>query len=445
VYFVNLSAFKAYDVRGVYPTELDEELASKVAKAFAHHMRVEKIVVGMDARESSPAIHDAILKALSSMGVDVYDIGVCNTPLLNYTVVAKGFAAGIMISASHSTKEYNALKLIKHGVQLSIPGELEQIKTLVENNVEIHPVKNELGNVFTLHVLNDYLAELEERFMKVKGLKIVVDYGNGMGSVTAKHLFEKLGLEIHALNEKVDCTFPVHPANPAEEENLKQLRESVVLESADCGIAFDGDADRSFLIDDKGRIIYPDIMTALLAPSELEGRSEKRIYYDLRFSKVVPEVIAANRGIPIIMRVGNPFYKEKLKREGGVFAAELSGHVMFQDHYCIDDGLYAALKVLKVMVEKQEKLSDLIEPLLKYPSTPELNFKVDDADAVLKRVKSAFTGGRSIELDGVYMIYPDWWFNLRKSNTEPIVRLRLEANSKDLLERMKKKLVDLIK
>jgi phosphomannomutase len=445
-HLMNLSAFRSYDVRGVYPSEINEELAASVARAFASRLHADKVVLGMDARDSSPSLHRAIQKALIGMGVDVYDIGLCTTPLLNYAVVARGFIGGIMISASHNSKEFNAMKLIRQGIQLSSPGELDEIKELVERKEDLKPIKERMGDVFTLDVLNDYVKEIIEHFAKVKGLKVIVDYSSGMGSITAKPVFEKLGLDVIALNEKIDCTFPVHSSDPTHEENVKQLRERVVAESADCGIIFDGDADRSFIIDNLGRVVLPDIITAMLAPHELSGRSEKRIYYDLRFSRVVPEVIAAHRGIPIVMRVGNPYYKERLRNDGGIFAAELSGHMMFQDHYCIDDGLYAALKVLKSMMEHHKKLSDMVQPLKRYHITPELDFTVHDAEAVINRVKEAFKNEKNIPLDGLYIVHREWWFNLRKSNTgESVVRLRIEASTQEKLEELKGRIVALIK
>jgi len=442
---INPIIFKAYDVRGVYPSEVNEEAAVAVAKALAFLLSAKKLVIGRDARASSPSLHKAILKALTDVGVGVVDLGVCPTPLTNYTIAKKGFAGGIMISASHNPPEYNAFKLIKNPcLQLSSPGGMDEIKKLALNPAVSEKVEKDKGMVEQVDVLSEYVAELTEHFVGVKGLRIVVDYGNGMGSVTAKPVFEKLGLKVIPLYEEVDCTFPNHYANPAEEKNLKELKKRVVSEKADLGIAFDGDADRGFVIDEKGRTVYPDIMMALLVPSQLKGRSDKRVYYDLRSSRILPEIINKNKGQAMITRVGTPFYKEKLVKEGGVFGGELSGHMFFQDHYCIDDGLYATLKVMKVVAESKKKLSELAKPLLKYYSSPEINMKVANPDAVLEKVRKAFSDGKSTELDGVFISYPDWWLSLRKSNTEPVVRLRLEANTKQKMEAMKNKLVNLI-
>ena len=443
---INPKIFKAYDVRGVYPSEINEEACAATAKALAFFLEADKLVLGRDARPSSDSINNAIIKALVEAGVGVVDIGKCTRPLHSYVIAKKEFSGGIMITASHSPREYNGLKLIqKPCFQLSSPGAMDDIKKLALNPAVSGRVENKKGGVEKLDILNEYVEELAEHFVEVKDLKVVVDYGNGMGSITAKPVLEKLGLKIIPLYEEIDCTFPNHPSNPSEEKNLEELREVVLREKADLGIAFDGDADRAVIIDEKGGIIYPDIITAILVPYELQGRSDKRVYYDLRFSKIVGDIIKDNNGEGIMLRVGNPFYKERLVKEGGVFGAEFSGHMFFQDHYCIDDGLYSALKVMKVVVKSKKKLSDLAEPLKKYYQSPEINMRVADPDQTLEKARNAFSDGKSLDIDGVYISYPDWWFSLRKSNTEPLIRLRLEANSKQRLDEMRERLLGMIK
>jgi phosphomannomutase len=438
---IKLSAFKSYDVRGVYPSEINEELAVAVAKAFAFFLQSDRVLVGRDDRVSSPKLHDALVNTFLDLGVDVYDLGVTNTPLFNYASAIKDFAGGIMITASHNPPEYNAFKIVKDGIQMSSPGELDDVKKIALNSGAISPLRPQKGKLISLEIIDEYVKELSDHFIDVKNLKVVVDYGNGMGSVNAKPVFKKLGLEIIPLYENIDCSFPNHHANPAEEKNIAELRKRVVDEKADLGIAFDGDADRSFIIDNNGDVIYPDIMMTLLVSHELKGRADKRVYFDLRSSKILAEVVKENRGLPEMVRVGNPFLKHKLKDQGGVFAGELSGHIMFQDHYCIDDGLYAALKVMKVLVESKKKLSEIVLPLKKYYQTPEINTKVKDADDTLRKVEESFPKGEHIEMDGVFVRFDDWWFSLRKSNTEPVVRLRVEANTKEKMNEMKEKIM----
>ena len=441
----DINIFKAYDVRGIYPSEINEQAAADIAKAFAFYLRANKLVIGRDARASSPLLYKAIVNALVEVGVSVIDVGECTRPLHSYAIAKKNFPGGIMITASHSPAEYNGFKLIQHPCfQLSSPGGMDEVKKLVMNPDVIREAQQEKGSVVELNILDEYVNEVAGEFVDLKALTVVVDYGNGMGSLTARLVFEKLGIKVIPLYEEIDCTFPNHPSNPAEEKNLEELRKTVQMQKADLGIAFDGDADRAFIIDDTGRIIYPDILAAFLIPSELKGRSEKRVYYDLRFSRIVSDVLKKSKGKGIMMRVGNPFYKEKLVNEGGVFGVELSGHFMFQDHYNIDDGLFASLKVMEAVAEAKKKLSELVKPLLRYYSSPEINMKVNNPDDVLENVKKAFKDGKSVELDGVYISYPDWWFSLRKSNTEPLVRLRLETNSKEKLDEMKDKLLRII-
>jgi phosphomannomutase len=442
---VDINIFKAYDVRGIYPTEINEEAVAAIAKAFAFFLNANKIVIGRDCRASSPSLHKAVVNALVEVGVNVIDIGFCPTPLLNYTISKKGFPGGIMISASHNPKEYNALKLIKAPcLQLSSPGDIDEVKKLVMNPEVVREAQQQKGSVQEFNAIDEYIEDVVEEFVDLKGMRVVVDYGNGMGSLTARRVFEKMGIIVIPLYEAVDCSFPNHPANPAEEKNLEELRKAVVMQKADLGIAFDGDADRAFIIDDTGRIVYPDIMMALLVHSELRGRTDKRVYYDLRSSRILSDVIKQNNGKPIMMRVGNPFTKEKLLKDGGVFGGELSGHMMFQDHYCIDDGLFASLKVMEAVAEAKKKLSELVNPLLKYYPSPEINMRVNNPDDTLQRVRDAFKDGKSVDLDGVFISYPDWWFSLRKSNTEPVVRLRLEANTKQKLDEMQQKILNII-
>lgn len=443
---INPKVFKAYDVRGVYPSDINEEVASATAKALAFHLQSKEIAVGRDARASSPSLFSAITKALVEVGVKVIDIGLCPTPLLHYTVAKKGFAGGIMISASHNPPEYNAFKLVKKPCfQLSSPGDMDFIKKLALNPEVTSKIGDTKGAVEKLDILTEYVAELSEHFSGMKPLTVVVDYGNGMGSITAKPVMEKLGIKVIPLFEEINIINPTHHANPAEEKNLEELKKAVVERKADLGIAFDGDADRAFIIDDKGKTVYPDIMMALLVPSQLKGRSDKRVYYDLRSSKILPDVIKENHGEAIMMRVGNPFTKEKLLTDGGVFGGELAGHIMFQDHYCVDDGLYAALKVMDAVAESSKKLSELVKPLHKYYHTPEINTQVANPDEVINKVKEAFKDGELNELDGILINYPGWWFSLRKSNTEPVVRLRLEADTSEKMHEMRDKILAMLK
>jgi len=443
---INPHIFRAYDIRAPYPSDLNEEAGAAIAKALAFFINADKIVIGRDSKDSSASIHKAMIDALVDVGVHVYDMGEVPTPLIMYAVAKKGFIGGIIVTASHTASAHAGIKLVKHpNFQLSIPGELEDIKKLSMNPAIADEVKDTKGKVEKFSILDEYVEELSEKFIELKDLKIVVDYGNGMGSISAKPVFEKIGLTVIPMYEEIDMSFPNHIANPMDESTMDDLRKRVVEEKADLGVSFDGDADRTFCIDENGEIVYPDIITAILIPNELKGRSDKRVYYDIRMSRVVQEVIKEENGEGIMTRGGNPFYKSQLTEQGGVFGAEVTGHVFFQDHYNIDDGLYFALKAMKAVVYSKKKLSELANPLKKYFASPELRLKVGDADKTLDKVKNAFTDGKLVEIDGVRVDYPDWWFILRKSNTEPAIKLRIEANTKEKLDEMTENLVGMIK
>jgi phosphomannomutase len=442
---INPKIFKAYDIRGIYPDEINEEAGKKIGAAFAKFFgdKTDNFFVGRDARLSSPALFEALAKGITSQGKNVLDIGTCTNPMLIFAVKKTPKSAGVMVSASHSPWQYNAFKLnAPRGIQMS-DEKYDPIKEMALKGDFIQAEK--AGTIEKRSILGEYIAHILEYASKdLNKLKVVVDYGNGVGAVSAKPVFEKLSIEAISLYEEPDGRFPNHPADPHNIENMEELRRRVVAEKADLGIFFDGDADRGIIIDEKGEIVFADLMVALLAQEELKKFPGEKVYYDLRFSKVVKEIVEANGGKPVMMRVGNPFYKEKMEFEGGAVAGEFSGHIFTREGMGIDDGLFAAIKIMNIIVARGKKLSELIAPLKKYFATEEINIKVADADAALKKVAEYFKDGRSIDLDGVYIEYPDWWFSLRKSNTEPVVRLRVEANTKELMEEKKKELVELI-
>ncbi|MEA3429960.1 MAG: phosphomannomutase/phosphoglucomutase [Nanoarchaeota archaeon] len=433
-----MGVYSTYDIRGLYPAEINEELAYKVGRAFVTFLECKKVVVGRDGRTSSPSLQKALMQGIIDQGADVFDIGLTATPLMNFA--AKDYDAGIMISASHNPGQYNAFKLVKRPVLQMHTKELQIILDLAEKNEFVDAEIT--GNIIELNPINEY-AEHVLKKCDFSGLKVVVDYGNGVGSVIAKPVFDKLDIEVISLYEEIDGTFPNHPANPHDIENLVDLQKAVKENDADLGIFFDGDADRSQLVDETGEILMPDILLALLVPEELGRFPGSNVYYDLRFSKIVKDVILENGGNPYMLKVGNPFFKEKMLT-GGCLAGELSGHIMFKDHFSIDDGLYAAVKLMNLLSKCEWCLSELVQPLKRYFSTPEINLKVDNADEVLKIVEGNFLPGKHLILDGVHVTFSDWWFSLRKSNNEPLVRLRLEADTKELMNQKKDEILKII-
>jgi phosphomannomutase len=437
------SVFKAYDIRGVYPADLDEETAYLVGRAFVAFLKCKNVVVGRDMRKSGESLFEELSKGITDQGAEVIDIGVCTTPMLSFAVAKLGYDSGIMISASHNPKQYNAFKLImKYAEQMSGETGISEIFELCRRN-EFKPKKK--GTMRKKDVLPDYKAHVLSFGRNIKGLKVAVDYGNGVGAISARPVFSELDISIVPLYEEPDGNFPNHEANPVKYETLKDLQAKILSEKADLGIAFDGDGDRSIVLDRKGNIISPDLLLGILAEEELKEKKGGKVYYDLRFSKAIKEAIAANGGVPVMMKVGNPFYKSALIHHGGILAGEFSGHIMFKDNFCIDDGLFAAVKLLNLMCKNGKDVSDLVKPLQRYFQSEEINFEVSDPKAMLDSVEKAYYDGDVSDMDGILVEYDKWWFSIRASNTEPIVRLRLEADTKQLLEEKKKELLEFIK
>jgi len=440
---LNDKVFKAYDIRGLYPEEVNEELAYAVGKAFAKHLSCKKVVVGHDMRESSKSLFDSLSKGLTEMGTSVTNIGLCTTPMLNFSVAHYKYDGGIMISASHNPGKYNAFKMIAPpALQMGKGSGMEEIKELAMGG-EFTPCSDK-GTIEEKDVLQDYLEHLKKFCDNINDIKIVADYGNGVGAISAKPLLDALPVTATHLYDEPDGTFPNHEANPHDISNFKDLQEKVKAEGADVGLFFDGDADRCAIVDEKGEIVFPDIVLGAITEHRLDKYDDKRVYYDLRFTKAMKEVVEAKGGKAIMMKVGNPFYKEKLIKDGGAFGGELSGHLMFSENYNIDDGIFAAVMLLDVMGRTGKTMSELAAPMRKYFQTEEINTKVKDADTVMDEAREMFKDGESIELDGVYIRFEDWWFNLRKSNTEPLVRLRIEADTEELLAEKRKILTEMI-
>lgn len=450
---INPKIFKTYDIRGIYPEEINEEAVNKIGAAFAIYLKgkTDNIVVGRDARISSPSLFNALVEGIISQGTNVIDIGICTNPMLIFaTKKIGGDIGGIMLSASHSPPNINGLKLMGERSIQMMAEEVEPIKQLA--HVGNFVIADEKGRVISRSILDEYIPHILSFCGQIKGLKVIADYGNGVGAVSGREVFNRLNIEYIPIYEEPDGNFPNHFPDPHNIENMKELRERVKNEKADLGVFFDGDADRSIMIDEAGEIVFADMLVAALAREELKKyvgekvlpETARRVYYDLRCSKVVKEIVEQSGGVPVMMRVGNPFYKKKMNLEGGVLAGEFSGHLFFKENYAIDDGLFAAIKTMDLICKSGKKLSELINPLKKYFATEEINMKVSDADEALKKVEDHYKDGHSIDLDGVYIEYPDWWFSLRKSNTEPVVRLRLEADNRNLLEEKRGELVRLI-
>ncbi|UCG95748.1 MAG: phosphomannomutase/phosphoglucomutase [archaeon] len=441
-----MGIFKAYDVRGKYPGEINEEWAFRIGLAFAKFLKGKKVVIGMDARESSTSIKEAVMGGLCSENKEITDIGLCNTPMLYFALIKWNLDGGIMISASHNPPEFNGIKMVKN-----VDGNLMQIgKSSGMAEIEELAKESEVKEVEVRYkkrsVLEEYVRYMLDKLERRVGLKIVVDYGNGVGSIAAKPFFEKTEFEVCHIYDEPKPRFPHHDPNPHVKENFKDLVKEVKKRSADLGIFFDGDADRGIPVNEKGIELRGDILIGILALDVLEKYPGEKIFYDLRSSKTLAEEIKGAGGEPIEMKVGNPYYKEKLIKEGGALGGETSGHIMYKEHFCIDDGLYAMIKLINIMTRTGKKLSELGKPFTKYYKTYEINIRVQDKESRLKDVEEVYRnkGGKIEKIDGVTVIFPEWWFNLRPSNTQNLLRLNLEAETKELMEEKTKELKEII-
>ncbi len=420
--------FKAYDIRGLYPQELNESLAYQTGNATAQVLGLtgKTFTVGRDMRVSGPMLKAAVIQGLVDAGVHVIDVGMVSTPAVTFSMHHLNTEGGIQVTASHNPAAYGGIKITGPGFKPIGGGTgMEEIERIAR---ACQIVKNPGGSVTETVTLDAYATYLAKLWAPKRRLKIVVDGGNGIIGTMFQHLLPKLAdVQLIPLNFDPDGRFPIHEANPLKLENLKQLQARVKAEKADFGAAFDGDGDRCALVDENGEFISCDFTTALLAKYYLAKEPGATVAYDLRSSKVVAEFVESLGGKAVETRVGHSFIKQTLKQEHAVFAGELSGHYYFRDFWNADSGLYAFILLANIASETT-RLSDLVKPLLKYFHTGEINFKVADPAAVFARAK-AMRGGTVQELDGVTVRFADWWFNLRASNTEPVVRLNLEANT----------------
>src|SRR3989338_442070 len=438
-----MSIFKAYDIRGIYPKELDEDIAYKIGRATAYFLKVKQIVVGRDVRFSGPKLFGALTKGINDQGVDVIDIGLCSSPMLYFAVNFLKAKGSVMVTASHNPKEYNGFKFTREkAIPISGDTGIKDIEKLVSVG-KFKDIKKR-GKVIKEDILKDYAKFVLGFAKKVKPLKVVIDTANGMGGLEAPKVFEKLPCKVVPLFFKLDGTFPNHDPNPLKGESLKFLIEEVKKEKADLGIAFDGDADRVFFITEKGEIIPADFITCLIAKEMLKHHPKEKILYDLRSSWIVKETVEEACGKASMSRVGHAFIKEQLRKEKGIFAGELSGHFYFRDAFYTDSGIVAAIWILNLLSSEGKKFSDLIKLLKKYYASGEINSEVEDKEGKMKELAKIYKDGKISWLDGIRVDFDNWWFNVRPSNTEPLLRLNLEAKSKEMMEKKRDEILKVI-
>jgi phosphomannomutase len=439
--------FKAYDVRGHFPAELDSDVARRIGSSFASFLESDRIVVGMDMRVSSPELATAFIDGVTAVGTDVVDIGLVSTDAL-YFASGRLELPGAMFTASHNPPEYNGLKLCKAKAEpIGVESGLGEIRAGAEAPDETGTGTEDRGSVEHMDVIEDYAAHCRSLIdvASLRPLKVAIDAGNGMAGKTVPVCFEPLPFEIEPLYFELDGTFPNHLANPLELDNISELRKLVADTSCDVGIAFDGDADRMFLVDDKGEPVSPSITTALVAERMLKKYPGEAIIYNLICSWTVPEVIEENGGKPVRTRVGHSFIKKVMADTGAVFGGEHSGHYYFRDNYRADSGMIAALLILEAMCEAEVPLSRLLEPFQRYFASGEINSEVSDQEGTLEKLASAYADGDQDHTDGLTVEYKDWWFNCRASNTEPLLRLNLEARTEQLKNNKSREVLGVIR
>ena len=438
--------FKAYDVRGVYPSELDEAGAEAIGRAYVERFEPRRIAVGRDMRVSSPSMQEALMRGAAAAGTDVLDIGLVGTEMLYFAVGSLGLEGGIMVTASHNPKEYTGMKLVRRGA-LPVGGEsgLFDLRDLAEtgNWRVTGPGEVRREDIWPAYV------ERVLSFVDVGAIeprKVVIDAANGMAGAMLPPVLERLPVETVRCYFEPDGTFPNHEPNPLLPENREFIVRKTLEEGADLGVAFDGDADRCFFVDDRGEFVPGDFATALLAESVLAKEPGAKVIYDVRASRAVPDTIERLGGTAVVERVGHAFIKARMRKEEAAFAGEVSGHYYFRDFSQADTGVVPFLLMLELISKKGRKLSEILEPLRgRYFLTGELNTPVADVPLKLQELKERYADGRVSHLDGVSVDFDDWHFNVRPSNTEPLLRLNLEAMSPELLDEKRDEVLGIIR
>ena len=439
--------FKAYDIRGTYPDEINEDVAEQVGHAFVEYLGAKEIAVGRDMRLSGPSLWNALVKGATEQGANVVDIGMVGTDQF-YHACAELKIPGVSVTASHNPPQYNGFKMVREmPFLLSGKDGIPEVRDLAAKGEFAKPkkvgtIRNvDLSDSFT----NKILSLVDEK--KIKPLKVIIDTGNGMVGPAIEKIMKHIPqITVIPMYFDPDGTFPNHGGDPLQEENRRELMQRVTAEGADLGFAFDGDGDRFFCIDDLGRFVPGDFMTALLSEEMLRLYPKSAIVYDLRASWCVKDRIEAVGGTALMNRVGHAFIKTRMKEEGAVFAGEVTGHYYFKDFHGADTGILPSLKVLEMVSRRGKKMSELLSELeAKYFISGEINFKVKDQVGVLAAIKSTYVSDTMYEMDGYSVEYKDWHMNIRSSNTEPLIRLNLEALSNGLMEQKRDEVIELIK
>jgi phosphomannomutase len=442
--------FKAYDIRGIYPEQLDEEAAYAIGRAFVTFLKADKVLVGRDMRLSGPSVFDAVTRGIMDQGADVINIGMVSTDQY-YFACDRQKLPGMMVTASHNPKQYNGFKMVREMPYLLSGDEgIQDLRRIVENDDYAPATRKgtmselDLSEEFIAAVLDlidvDAIAKAQPR------LKVIADTGNGMVGPILKRVYDRLPVDLIGMYLDPDGSLPNHGLDPLQPENRAELEARVVSEQAAVGFAFDGDGDRFFAIDDRGQFIAGDYMTALLGQYLLKKKPGSKIVYDVRASWAVPELITADGGTPLMERVGHAFIKRRMAEEGALFGGEVTGHYYFQDFGYADSGLVPSLLILEMLATSGKKMSELLEPLeAKYFISGEINSTVSDVQSRLEALKDRFSDAEIGTMDGLSITYPTWHFNVRPSNTEPLLRLNLEALTREEMEQRRDEVLAIIR
>jgi phosphomannomutase len=448
---INPGIFKAYDIRGLYPGEINETVAHQIGRGFVAYLQATQIGVSRDMRVSSPAIAAAFIEGARQQGADVIDYGMLPTDVLYYATVTDRLEGGAQITASHNPGKYNGIKMVRaEALPLSGDAGIGDIRDMIASDRLPAPARP-AGGLTSRDLLPGYLEKVMSFIDPsiIKPFSVVLDAGSGMAGLVAPHLFDRMPCRTTRLCFEIDGTFPNHEANPLIEENRKDIVDEVLRQKADVGIAWDGDADRCFFIDGSGEFIAGDFITALLAEAFLLKYGPSTVIYDLRASHAVKDTVAKYGGRALMNRVGHAFIKQRMRQEDGIFAGEVTGHYYFRDFYYADNGFIPALLILELMSKKNQSLHELLRPLReRYFISGEINTKlasIDDAPKKLAAIEARYKDAQIAKMDGVSVDYPDWHFNVRGSNTEPLLRLNLEAATPELMEKKRDEVLDVIR
>lgn len=442
----DLSIFKDYDIRGIYPDQINGDVAKKIAYAIVRKFSPKTIAICRDMRVSGQEIRDAFVSVFTKLGIDVYDAGQVGTEMQYFIAGTKSFDLVLMISASHNPAKYNGLKVVKKGpMAVTSESGLYDVRDILDQSALPNATKT--GVVKNLDIWDEWKAKIISLIdvKTLKPLSVVVDAGNGMAGTLVSKVFDGLPMKITPLYFEPDGNFPHHVPNPLAESNNQDLIAKILEMKADLGLTFDGDADRMFLIDDKGRFVSGTITTALLARYILKKHPGELILYNAICGRIVPQTVEKYGGRSKRVRVGHSYIKTYMRETGAIFAGEHSGHYYHRDFFSAESGVLTALMVLSYLSQEEKKLSDLVDELDIYPASSEINFQVSDIQKMIEFIRSEYGDAMSIDnLDGLSVWYKDYWFNVRASKTEPLLRLNVEADTKDLLDAKTKSLVETI-